>query len=91
MEAYADKYGKDTQASGVTALGFDAYLLAVETIEKAGTIDGPALRDTLAQTMGFIGVTGYITLDENGDAIKPAVIKMIQNGEFVYESYVKPF
>ncbi|HHU16831.1 MAG TPA: ABC transporter substrate-binding protein [Clostridiales bacterium] len=91
LDAYAVKFGKDTQAASVTALGFDSYLLAVETIEKSGTIDGPTLRDTLAQTMGFEGATGYITLDENGDAIKPAVIKIIQDGKFVYKSFVKPF
>jgi ABC-type branched-subunit amino acid transport system substrate-binding protein len=91
LDAYAVKFGKDTQAASVTALGFDSYLLAVETIEKAGTIDGPTLRETLAQTMGFEGATGYITLDENGDAIKPAVIKIIQDGKFVYKSFVKPF
>lgn len=91
LDAYAAKYGADTLAAGVTALGFDAYLLAIETIEKAGTVDGPTLRDTLAATKDFEGATGYVTLDENGDAVKPAVIKTIQNGQFVYKSFVEPF
>ena len=39
LDAYAAKYGKDTLAAGVTALGFDAYLLALETIQKAGTAE----------------------------------------------------
>lgn len=91
LKAYADKYGADTLAAGVTALGFDAYLLAIETIEKAGTVDGPTLRDTLAATENFEGATGYVTLDENGDAVKPAVIKTIKDGKFVYKSFVEPF
>lgn len=91
LKAYADKYGEDTLAAGVTALGFDAYLLAIETIEKAGTVDGPALKAALAATKDFEGATGYVTLDENGDAIKPAVIKTIQGGKFVYKSFVEPF
>jgi ABC-type branched-chain amino acid transport systems, periplasmic component len=91
LDAYAKKYGKGTLAAGVTALGFDAYLLALETVQKTGTTDGPALRDTLAKTKDFEGATGYITFDENGDAIKPAVIKTIQGGKFVYKSFVEPY
>ncbi len=91
LDAYAKKYGKNTLAAGVTALGFDAYLLALETIQKAGTTDGPTLRETLAKTKDFEGATGYITFDENGDAIKPAVIKTIQGGKFVYKSFVEPY
>lgn len=91
LDAYAAKYGEDTLAAGVTALGFDAYLLAIETIEKAGSVDGPTLRDTLAETKDFEGATGFVTLDENGDAVKPAVIKTIQGGQFVYKSFVEPF
>ncbi len=91
LDAYAEKYGEDTLAAGVTALGFDAYLLAIETIEKAGSLDGTTLRNTLAETKDFEGATGYVTLDENGDAVKPAVIKTIQDGRFVYKSFVEPF
>lgn len=91
LDAYARKYGKDTLAAGVTALGFDAYLLALDTIQKAGTTDGPALRDTLSKTKDFEGSTGYITFDENGDAIKPAVIKTIRGDKFVYKSFVEPY
>ena len=91
LDAYEKKYGKDTLAAGVAALGFDAYLLALETVQKTGTADGPSLRDTLAETKDFEGSTGYITFDANGDAIKPAVIKTIQGGKFVYKSFVKPY
>ncbi len=91
LDAYAEKYGKEEIPEGVTALGFDAYLLAIETIEKTGSLDGSVLRDALAETKEFEGVTGYITLDENGDAIKPAVIKKIESGKSVYQSFVDPF
>ncbi len=91
LDAYEKKYGKDTLAAGVAALGFDAYLLAIETVQTAGTTGGPTLRDTLARTKDFEGTTGYINFDENGDAIKPAVIKTIQGGKFVYKSFVEPY
>ena len=91
LDAFTAEYGKDEKPSGVTAMGFDAYLLALETIQKAGTVDGPTLRETLAATKNFEGATGFITLDENGDAVKPAVIKTIQEGQFAYKSSVEPY
>lgn len=89
LGAFAKEYSADALAA--SALGFDAYLLAIDAIQRAGTVDGPTLRDTLAATKDFEGATGYITLDENGDAIKPAVIKTIQGGRFVYKSFVEPY
>lgn len=91
LDAYAEKYGKDAQPAGVTACGFDAYLLALDAITRAGSVDGPAVRDALAATKDFEGATGFVTLDENGDAIKPAVIKTVKDGQFVYKSFVEPF
>lgn len=89
LGAFAKEYGTDALAA--SALGFDAYLLAIDAIQRAGAVDGPTLRDTLAATKDFEGATGYITLDENGDAIKSAVIKTIQGGRFVYKSFVEPY
>ena len=91
LNAFAKKYGADAYPADVAALGFDAYLLAVETIEKVGSVDEPALRDALAETKDFEGATGYITLDDNRDAVKPAVIKTFQDGKIVYKSFVEPF
>lgn len=90
LDAYLEKFGKDIKPDGVTALAFDAYLLAIDTIEKAASVNGPTLRDTLAKTKNFEGATGYITIDENGDAVKPAIIKTIQNGRPVYKSSIEP-
>ncbi|MEA4988068.1 MAG: ABC transporter substrate-binding protein [Anaerovorax sp.] len=90
LDAYAAKYG-DEQPAGVTACGFDAYLLALDAIQRAGSADGPAVRDALAETKDFEGAAGFVTLDENGDAIKPAVIKTVKDGQFVYKSFVEPF
>ncbi len=84
LEAYAAKFGGEKPKGAVTALGFDAYMAAVRAIEKAGTTDGPALRDALA-SLEMVGVTGALKFDENGDAIKNmAVIKTVKDGKFVY-------
>lgn len=89
---FIEEYKKETgqEPAGVTALGFDAYLVIIDAIERAGSADPKAIRDALATTKGYPGAAGVITLDENGDAVKSAVIKTIQGGEFTYMTTVEP-
>jgi branched-chain amino acid transport system substrate-binding protein len=82
LEEYRSKYNKEP--ASVTALGFDAYLVILNAIEKAGTTDPVKIRDAIAETMNFEGAAGVITLDENGDAVKSAVIKQVKDGKFSY-------
>ncbi|MBA7544347.1 Leu/Ile/Val-binding protein [subsurface metagenome] len=88
-EAFKKKYNKEPQVNA--ALSFDAFNLVVDTIKRAGSVDPKAIRDALAETKDFEGVTGRITLDLNGDALKDAVIRTVKNGEFKYVSTVHPF
>ena len=73
--------------SSVTPCGYDAYMAAVNAIEKAGSTEGAAIRDALAALEVKGLVTGDLKFDENGDAIKTyAVIKTIKDGDIVYYS-----
>ncbi|MDK2808107.1 MAG: branched-chain amino acid transport system substrate-binding protein [Clostridiales bacterium] len=68
----------------VSALGYDAYLIALQAIKDAGSTDPKAIRDALAKAQ-IDGVTGSISFDENGDAKKDmAFIKTVENGEFKF-------
>ena len=89
MEEYQKAY-PDKQVNAFGALGFDAYILALDAITKAGSTDHKAIRDALAATKDFKGATGLITLDQNGDATKTAIIKKVEGGKFVYEGKVDP-
>ncbi len=88
LREYRDEYGKEPAA--VTALAYDAYILILDAIERAGTTDPVALRNAISETTDFEGAAGIITLDENGDAVKNAVIKQVKNGEFVYMDTIEP-
>lgn len=88
LDAFEKKYGQPPSA--FAALGFDAYLVAREAIEKAGSADPQAIRDEIAKIQNFEGATGIISLDENGDANKSAVIKQVKDGKFVYIETVQP-
>jgi branched-chain amino acid transport system substrate-binding protein len=48
------------------------------------------LRDLIATTTNFPGVTGTITLDENRNASKPAVVLEIKGGKKVYNTTINP-
>jgi branched-chain amino acid transport system substrate-binding protein len=68
----------------VSALGYDAYLVALKAIEAAKSTNGAAIRDALVK-VEVEGVTGRIVFDVNGDADKNmAFIKVIQNGQFKF-------
>ncbi len=48
------------------------------------------LRDLIAATRNYPGVTGNITLDENRNASKPAVVIEIKGGKKVYNTTIAP-
>lgn len=89
LELYEAKYGMEGNA--FAALGWDAYMLLLDAIERAGSVDGDAIAEALYETSKFEGATGWITLDENGDAVKSAVIKTIKDGKSGFLGIVEPF
>jgi branched-chain amino acid transport system substrate-binding protein len=62
----------------------------VDAITRAGSVESEKLRAAIAATKDFPGVTGKITINEERNAIKPAVVLKIQNGKFVYVETVNP-
>lgn len=94
MDAYEREYGgkKDAEARTSAALGFDAYLLARQAIEKAGAgCTGEDVKAMLMETEGFPGASGEITLTETGDPMKPVVINTFENNEVVPICTISPF
>ncbi|MDB6068868.1 MAG: ethanolamine utilization protein EutJ [Verrucomicrobiales bacterium] len=92
IQGFVKKYEtlKGEKPSTFVALGYDSAMLLFQAIKTAGTTDGPAVRDVLAKTKDFPGITGSITLDEKRNATKSAVILSIKDGKFVFVESVKP-
>jgi len=89
VNEYSKKYqGKDPNT--FAALGFDAYLVVLDAIKRAGAADSVKIRDALAETKDFKGATGVITLDKDRNAVKSAVINEVKGGKFVYLSTINP-
>jgi branched-chain amino acid transport system substrate-binding protein len=74
----------------LAALGYDAARVAIESMKRAPTLDGPSLRIEIAHTRDFPGVTGNISLDLNRNAVKPAVVLQIVEGKPKFVTTVSP-
>lgn len=89
VEAYKAEYGGQVP-DAMAALGYDSVQVLADAIRRAGTTEAAALREAIAATRDFPGVTGVTTLDENRDASKSAVIITVKNGRFQYLETVSP-
>lgn len=85
---YKAKFGKVPDA--LAALGYDAARILYAAIQKAGSTDGKAIRDAIAQTKDFKGVTGKITISPTRDAVKSAVIVMVEDGKYKLKESMSP-
>ena len=88
VKEYRAQYGDTPDA--MAALGYDSAMILADAFKRAGSTDGAKVRDALAATKDFAGVTGEITIDSNRNASKPAVILTITNGQFQYVETIKP-
>ena len=67
-DAMAANGGNDTIAA-VTAMGYDAYYVAMEAMKKAGSVDKADIMSTLG-SVTYEGVSGAIAFDDQGDAVR---------------------
>ncbi|MHB8874869.1 MAG: ABC transporter substrate-binding protein [Myxococcaceae bacterium] len=88
VKSYQTAFG--SVPDSLAALGYDAARVAVEAMKRAPDLSGPALRDAIAQTRDFPGVAGRISMDENRNAVKPAVVLKVQDGKFAFVTTVAP-
>jgi branched-chain amino acid transport system substrate-binding protein len=83
------RFGGETP-DAMAALGYDSAQVMVDAIRRAGSTDGPAIRDQIALTKDFHGVTGTTTMDADRNASKAAVVIMVKDGKFKFVESVAP-
>jgi branched-chain amino acid transport system substrate-binding protein len=86
--AYEKEYSKPS--SGLSAMGYDAMEVLADAIKRANSTDHSKVRDALAATKDYPGVTGNITIDANRNATKPAVVLQIKGSQFAYVTTIAP-
>lgn len=88
IQKYQTKYGEKPDA--MAPLSYDAAGVLIAAIRRAGGPDPMKIRDELANTVGYDGVCGTITIDENRNAVKSAVVVQIQGSDFVHVATIEP-
>lgn len=87
---YEEEKG-DKNIAGFTTLGADAYSLLVSAMNRCeNPNDRICINSQIKNTQQFEGVSGYISIDEKGNAIRSVVIKEIKGGKSTYKDTVNP-
>jgi branched-chain amino acid transport system substrate-binding protein len=88
VRKFRHRYGITPDA--LAAVAYDAARIMVDAIKRAGGTDRARIRDAIAATKNFPGVTGNITIDKDRNAVKPVVIVQVKGRDFVYKATVNP-
>lgn len=88
VKNYSERYNE--MPDGVGALAYDAMKLLADAFQRAQSTDPKKVRDALATTRDFAGVTGKITIDPERNASKPAIILQVKDGKAVYVESIEP-
>lgn len=88
VKAFKAKYNKVPDA--FNALGYDTAYFLADAIKRAGSADPVKIKDALAQTKDLQLVSGTLTLNENHDPIKSAVILEYKDGQQQFKTKVNP-
>jgi branched-chain amino acid transport system substrate-binding protein len=88
VKKYQTKYGQVPDA--LATLGYDSMGVLAAALKNAKSLSEADIRDAIAATKAYTGVTGSISLDANRDAVKPAVVLKIENSKASYVTTVNP-
>lgn len=80
--------GHDPEANA--ALGYDALRILADAIRRAGSLDRTKVRDQIAATKNYAGVSGTITMGPDRDPIKPVAMIRIDGGTTHFVTWVQP-
>ncbi|MFA5528834.1 MAG: ABC transporter substrate-binding protein [Peptostreptococcales bacterium] len=80
---YHAKYGEEAAFNDQVMYAYDAYILLLDAINRAHSFEGEAIIQALMDTNNLVLNTGIISMDKEGDVIKPAIIKTVKNGQWI--------
>ncbi len=88
MKKFKEKYKKDPD--GLSAAGYDAARVLVQAMKNAPEVTTAAIRNEIAKIKNFAGATGNITINEQRNATKSAVVVQVQGTAMKYVTTVNP-
>lgn len=88
IKKYKEKFGVVPDALG--ALGYDSTVMLLKVLDSVKKPTQEEIMKALSTMKNFKGVTGSISFDKNGDAIKSAVILKVDKDGFKYMTTINP-
>ncbi len=79
LKNYRKAYNEDADMVGASS--YDALMILVNAIRKAGT-DPKAVQKALLETKDYNGLTGKISRFVQGEVVKPVQIQVVKGGKF---------
>jgi len=79
LKNYRKAYNEDADMVGASS--YDAFMILVNAIRKAGT-DPKAIQKALLETKDYNGLTGKISRFVQGEVVKPVQIQVVKGGKF---------
>jgi branched-chain amino acid transport system substrate-binding protein len=79
LKNFKGAYNEDADMVGASS--YDAFMILVDAIKKAGT-DPKAIQKALLETKDYNGLTGKISRFVQGEVVKPVQIQVVKGGKF---------
>src|SRR5512135_1610017 len=79
LKNYRQAYREDADMVGASS--YDAFMILVNAIRKAGTAP-KAIQKALLETKDYNGLTGKISRFVQGEVVKPVQIQVVKDGKF---------
>ncbi|NLE98285.1 MAG: ABC transporter substrate-binding protein [Propionibacterium sp.] len=78
IDAFEEASGE--QPNAFHALGYDLGRFVADAVGRASELTGEAVKNAMAETTGFSGVTGTFDMDENHNPVKEIVVIGLADG-----------
>ena len=89
VQKFRVRFGGETP-DAMAALGYDSAMVLAAAVRRAGTTEGAKVREEIAATKDYPGVTGVTTIDAERNASKAAAIFTIKDGKFKFVESIAP-
>ena len=86
---YESRYGADDIPTDAAALGYDSYLILINAIHNAKSLEGNDIRTSMMELKDLKGATGVFSFDERGNVVRTVNLSTISNGMVVSEYVTK--
>lgn len=89
VKSYELRHG--AKPDSLAALGYDSMRVLADAMARANSFEPSAIRDQIAKTKDFAGVTGQITLGPDRNPVgKKLVVLEVKNGALTLKKTIEP-